>query len=76
MGHMVDGRFKLVICGSKSLTPMQQRYSKIELECLAVHFAGSKCSFYLKGTELFTVATDHRPLEGVFRKDIFEVPNP
>ena len=63
-------------CGSKSLTPTQQRYSTIELECLAVHFAVSKCSFYLKGSENFTVATDHRPLEGIFRKDLFEIPNP
>ena len=77
MGHMIDSRFRLVTCGSKSLTPTQQRYSStIELECLAVHFAVSKCSFYLKGCESFTVATDHRHLEGVFKKDIFEIPNP
>ena len=30
----------------------------------------------MKGCESFTVATDHRPLEGVFKKDIFEIPNP
>ena len=41
-----------------------------------MHFVVSKCSFYLKGCESFTVATDHRPLEGVFKKDIFEIPNP
>ena len=76
MGHFIDGRFKLVTCGSKSLTPTQQRYSTIELECLAVHFAVSKCSFYLKGSENFTVATDHRPFEGIFKKDLFEIPNP
>ena len=37
----------------------------------SVHFGVSKCSFYLKGCESFTVSTDHRPLEGVFKKDIF-----
>ena len=68
MGHMIDGRFRLVTCGSKSLTSTQQRYSTIELECLTVHFAVSKCSFYLKGCESCTVATDHRPLEGVFQE--------
>ena len=73
---MIDGWLRLVTCGSKSLTPTQQRYSTIELECLAVHFAISKCSFYLKGCESFTVATDHRPLEGMFKKDKFEIPNP
>lgn len=76
LGQMIDGKFWLVTCGSKSLTPPQQRYSTIELECLAVHFAVSKWAFNLKGTETFTVATDHRPLEGVFKKDIFEMPYP
>ena len=76
MGHFVDGRFKLVACGSKSLTPTQRRYATIELECLAVHFAISKCSFYLKGAPMFTVATDHKPLEGIFQKDLFEIGNP
>ena len=26
MGHFIDGQFKLVMCGSKYLTPTQQRY--------------------------------------------------
>ena len=76
MGHFIDGQFKLVTCGSKSLTPTQQRYSTIELECLAVHFTITKCSFYLKGADSFTVATDHRPLQGIFKKDLSEIPNP
>ena len=46
MGHFIDGKLKVVACGSKSLTPTQQRYATIELECLAVHFAVDK--FYLK----------------------------
>ena len=69
LGHYIDGRFKLVSCGSKSLTPTQQRYATIELECLAVYFAIDKCSFYLKVGTHFTVATDHKPLEGIFAKD-------
>ena len=68
MGHYVDGRFKLVTCGSKALTPTQQRYATIELDCLAVHFAVTKPSFYLKGLPHFTVATDHKPLEGYSKK--------
>ena len=43
MGHYVDGRFKLVTCGSKALTPTQQHDATIELECLAVHFAVNNC---------------------------------
>jgi hypothetical protein len=76
MGHMVEGRFRVVTCGSKSLTATQQRYSTVELECLGVHYAITKCAFYLKGLERFTVLTDHRPLEGVFQKDLYELPNP
>ena len=75
-GLGVDGRFKLVTCGSKALTPTQQCYATIELECLAVHFAVTKYSFYLKGLPHFTVATDHKSLEGFFKKYLFEVNNP
>ena len=63
-------------CVSKGLTPTQQRYSTIELECLAIVWAISKCSFYLHGLPKFTVYTDHRPLEGVFQKDLFSLASP
>ena len=76
LGHYIDGRFMLVSCGSKSLTSTQQGYATIELECLAVYFAIDKCSFYLKGGTHFTVATDHKPLEGIFAKDLYDIPNP
>ena len=72
----IDGRSRLVTCGSKALTPTQRRYATIELECLAVQYAIDKCSFYLKGGPEFTVATDHKPLERIFKKDLFEIPNP
>ena len=76
MGHFVYRRFRVVACGSKSLTPTQQRYATIELECLGVHFAFDKCSFYLKGAPSFTMVTDHNPLEGIFKKDLFDIGNP
>ena len=41
-----------------------------------MHFDVTKCSFYLKGLPHFAVATDHKPLEGIFEKDLFEVQNP
>ena len=68
--------FKIVHCGSKGLTPTQQRYSTIELECLAIVWAILKCSFYLPGLPIFTVYTDHRPLHGVFQKDVFALASP
>ena len=66
----------IVTCGSKSLTDTQKRYSTIELECLAIKWAILKCPYYLFGLPTFTVLTDHRPLEGVFKKTIFDLPNP
>ena len=66
----------IVTCGSKSLTPTQKRYAIIELECLAIIWAIQKCSFYLKGLPTFSVLTDHRPLEGIFKKGIEEMVNP
>ena len=35
----------IVTCGSKSLTPTQQRYATIELECLAIIWAINNCNF-------------------------------
>ena len=76
MGHFIDGKFKVVACGSNLLTPTQQQYATIELECLAVHFAVDKCSFYLKGAPSSNVMTDHKPFEWIFRKDLFDIGNP
>ena len=70
-----DGSLPLITCGSKALTPTQQRYATVELECLAILWDIRKCSFYLKGLHTFTVLTDHRPLEGVFRKVLYDLPN-
>ena len=60
-----EGQLFIVTCGSKSLTPTQQRYSTVELECLGIMWAINKCQFYLRGLPTFTVLTDHRPLEGI-----------
>ena len=76
MGHFVDGRFRVAACGSKSLTPTQQCYATIELECLGIHFTVDKCCLYLKGAPSFNVVTDHKPLKGIFKKDLFNIGNP
>ena len=44
--------FKVVRCGSKGLTPTQQRYSTIKLECLAIIWAIQKCSFFLRASPI------------------------
>ena len=65
----------LVICGSKALTETQKRYATVELECLAILVAVRRCDFYLRGMPSFEVITDHRPLVGVFKNDIFKLDN-
>ena len=75
MVQYVNGKTKIVTCGSCSLTETQRRYATVELECLAIKYAILKCSYYLKGHPGFQVITDHRPLEGIFKKEIFEVEN-
>ena len=79
LGHIeLDGSgkksFKIVHCGSKGLIPTQQRHSTIDLECLAIAWAVQKCSFYLRGLPKFHIFTDHRPLEGIFQKDLLILP--
>ena len=66
---------RMVRCGSRALRPPETRYATIELEALAVVYGIEQCSFFLQGAPSFTVVTDHKPLEGLFGKDIGEVNN-
>ena len=66
----------LVQCGSCSITPTQQRYATIELECLAIKWAMHKCNFYIRGLPDLQIWTDHRPLVGIFQKDLPDIDNP
>ena len=50
----------VIQCGSCSVTSTQQRYSAIELECMAIKWAIHKCAFYLLGLPTFQVWTDYR----------------
>ena len=65
----------LIQCGSRSLTGPETRYAVCELEGLAISYAIGKCRHYLLGMENFTVVTDHKPLKGVFSKDLPDVEN-
>ena len=70
------GRRHLICCGSTSLTDTQKNYATVELEALAIMYAIEKCSFYLTGLPEFEVWSDHRPLAGVFKKDMDATVNP
>ena len=62
--------YSLIQCGSCSLTPTQKRYATIELECMAIQWGVKKCEFYLRGLPFFKVITDHKPLVGIFKKQL------
>jgi hypothetical protein len=75
--EVVDGkeRIRLATCGSHSLSPAEKSYAVVELEALAIKYAVEKCRYYLLGMLKFTVWTDHRPLLGIWRKQIDEIGN-
>jgi hypothetical protein len=79
LGHteVVDGkeRIRLVTCGSRSLSPAEKSYAVVELEALAIKYAVEKCRYYLLDMQKFTVWTDHRPLLGIWRKQIDKIGN-
>ena len=74
--HEFDGTPRLIRCGSCSLTDTQSRYSTTELEALSIQYAIEKCDFFLRGCSHFTVITDHRPLYGIWKKRLDDIPNP
>ena len=75
MQKTIDGKQKLIQCGSRSLTDTETRYAPVELECLGITWAVEKCSHFLLGNPSFTIITDHMPLKGIFQKDIHMIAN-
>ena len=64
-----DGTEKIsaIAYASKALTDVEQRYSQIEKEALALVWACEKFHVYIYGKS-FTLVTDHKPLEFLFNK--------
>lgn len=60
-----NGNQRNVAFASRSLTPVEQRYSQTEREALAVVWGCEKFHMYLIGTR-FTLYTDHKALEVIF----------
>ena len=70
-----NGSKGLITCGSTSMSSAQKNYAVIETECLAVMWAIQKCDYFLRGLNGFTVITDHKPLEGIFKKELADEQN-
>ena len=60
-----DGSWRPISYASRALTPVEQRYSQIEKESLAILFAIKRFRMYLYGMP-FTVYTDHKLLVSMF----------
>ena len=60
-----DGKLSIVALASRSLTPVEQRYSQIEREALAIIWGIQHFHLYLYGN-IFEVVTDHKPLVTIF----------
>ena len=66
-------QMKLVQCGSRSLIDAETRYSVTELELLGLVYAVKHCDHYLYHSPPFQIITDHRPLEGIFLKELHDL---
>ena len=64
---------KPVAYASRALTTVQQGYSQIEKELLAIVYGCQKFHQYIYGREV-EVETDHRPLESIFKKPLHQAP--
>ena len=71
----LTGNRHLIQCGSRSLTGPESRYAVCELEGLSILYGITKCRHYLLGMDHFTVVTDHKPLKGVFAKELSDIEN-
>ena len=71
-----DG-WKLILAGSRFLKPNEERWAVVEGEALGVVYGLMKTRYYVLGCKKLIVATDHRPLLGVFGdKSLESVENP
>ena len=68
--------WKVNMMGGRFTTPSESRYSPVEGEALAVAEALHKLKYYVLGCPTLVVATDHKPLIGVFKSTLADISNP
>ena len=61
-------QYRVIAFASRALTDTELRYSQTEPEALAIVWACEHFDIYLRGAKLFTVITDHKPLEKIWQK--------
>ena len=65
LGGLLVQDGKVISYASRALSDVEHRYSQTEREMLGVVWAAEHFQLYLYGSE-FTIATDHKPLLGIF----------
>jgi hypothetical protein len=63
-----------VAYGSKALSSSQQNYAQIEKEMYAIVAACEKFHDYIFGQDVIYVESDHKPLEIIFKKPLYQAP--
>ena len=69
LGAVLLQESKPVMYMSRALTEMEQRYSNIERELLAIVFALQRLNHYTFGRTII-VQSDHQPLQSIWKKSI------
>ena len=68
--------WRVNLMGGRFTTAAESRYSPVEGETLAVAEALHKLKYYVLGCPMLIVATDHKPLIGVFKSNLSDISNP
>ena len=71
----VTGKYSIIMCRSRTLSPAETRYSVSEKELLAAVFGMKKHQYFLLGLQSFELLTDHRSLCGIFSKPLNDLPS-
>ena len=66
LNHVIDGQERPVCFASRTILPAERNYPQVEREALAIVFGLKHFHNYLWGIPKFRVATDHKPLLGLF----------
>ena len=75
LGAVLTQDKKPIAYASRALTETENRYAQIEKELLDVTFGLERFHQYIFGMEDVTVENDHKPLESILKKPLFQSPS-